>query len=84
MNKKLTSLILSACIGCNLSIVNNVYANENINSVSINQEQSINKNIPQEMVKITKAPTIKENFTIRAIYYIFEKTFVKVLDNFLL
>ena len=64
MNKKLTSLILSACIGCNLSIVNNVYANENINSVSINQEQSINKNIPQEMVKITKAPTIKENFTI--------------------
>ena len=64
MNKKLTSLILSACIGCNLSIVNNVYANENMNSVSINQEQSINKNIPQEMVKITKAPTIKENFTI--------------------
>ena len=64
MNKKLTSLILSACIGCNLSIVNNVYANENINSVSINQEQSINKNIPQEMVKITKTPTIKENFTI--------------------
>ena len=64
MNKKLTSLILSACIGCNLSIVNNVYANENINSVSINQEQSINKNIPQEMVKITKAPTIKANFTI--------------------
>ena len=64
MNKKLTSLILSACIGCNLSIVNNVYANENINSVSINQEQSINKNIPQEMVKITKTPTIKANFTI--------------------
>lgn len=64
MNKKLTSLILSACIGCNLSIVNNVYANENINSVSINQEQSINKNLPQEMVKITKAPTIKANFTI--------------------
>ena len=64
MNKKLTSLILSACIGCNLSIVNNVYANENINSVSINQEQSINKNIPQEMVKITKAPTIEANFTI--------------------
>ena len=64
MNKKLTSLILSACIGCNLSIVNNVYANENIYSVSINQEQSINKNIPQEMVKITKTPTIKANFTI--------------------
>ena len=64
MNKKLTSLILSACIGCNLSIVNNVYANENINSVSINQEQSINKNIPQEMEKITKTPTIKANITI--------------------